>query len=276
MTTAVTVIAIAAGLYALIVLLMFLGQSRLLFLPNVPSRALIATPGSIGLDYEAVRIRTEDGVELDAWFIPAPDPRGVLLFFHGNAGNMSHRLDSVRIFHELGLATLIFDYRGYGQSEGRPSEQGTYTDALAVWQYVTQERDIPPSKIVLFGRSMGASVAAHLADRHTPAGLILESGFTSVPDLAAQIYPWLPVRWLARIDYPTAEYVRDLSSPILIAHSPNDEIVLYEHGLALFDQANEPKTFLELTGGHNDGFLISGARYTDGLHQFLSSVLRQK
>ncbi len=275
MSTLLTVIAVGAGLYALIVLLMFLGQSRLLFLPNVPSRALIATPDSIGLDYEALKIQTKDGVILDAWFVPAPNARGTLLFFHGNAGNMSHRLESVRIFHELGLSTLIFDYRGYGQSEGKPSEEGTYIDALAVWRHLTEERAIPPSKIILFGRSMGAAVAAYLTDQHTPAGLILESGFTSVPDLAAQIYPWLPVRLLARIGYPTAEYVNGVESSVLIAHSPDDEIVPYTHALALFEQAHEPKTFLELTGGHNDGFLVSGSRYIDGLDRFVSLVLRE-
>ncbi|MEO1249772.1 MAG: alpha/beta hydrolase, partial [Pseudomonadota bacterium] len=218
----------------------------------------------------------EDGVTLDAWFVPAPDARGTLLFFHGNAGNISHRLESVRIFHELGLSTLIFDYRGYGQSEGTPSEQGTYTDALAAWRHLTEERAIPPSKIILFGRSMGAAVAAYLADQHTPAGLILESGFTSVPDMAAQIYPWLPVRLLARIGYPTAEYVSGVESPILIAHSPGDEIVPYTHGLALFEQANEPKSFLEMTGGHNDGFLVTGDPYVDGLDAFFSFALSDK
>jgi len=272
MNSALSVVIFAIAAYVLIVLLMFLGQSRLIFLPNTPSRAHIATPQDVGLTYETVDIVTDDDIALSAWFVPAQNARGVLLFFHGNAGNISHRLDSLHQFHELRLSTLIFDYRGYGESEGKVSEQGTYADALAAWRYLTEQRGIAPSQIVLFGRSLGGAIATYLADNRTPAGLIIESGFTSVPDMAAQLYPWLPARQLARIEYPTADYLAGVSSPVLIAHSPDDDIIPYRHGRDLFERANEPKTFLEMRGGHNDGFLVTGPEYRNGLDTFLTSI----
>jgi fermentation-respiration switch protein FrsA (DUF1100 family) len=269
----ISIMVIAAGAYALIVLLLFLGQARLLYFPNIPSRALGPGPDSIGLAYERVDLLTEDGVRLDAWFVPAREPRGIVLFFHGNAGNISHRLDSLKIFNNLKLSTLIFDYRGYGRSQGKVSEQGTYRDAEAAWRYLTEQRGIPSAQIILFGRSLGAAVAAHLAHQQRPAGLIIESGFVSVPELAAQLYPWLPVRWLARFKYPTSKYLNMVSAPVLIVHSRDDEIIPFDQGRSLFEGAREPKQFLELKGGHNDGFLVSGRHYLSGLDRFLFSVI---
>ena len=269
----VSIVAMVAGAYALIVLLLFLGQARLLYFPNIPSRALGPGPDSIGLAYERVDFFTDDGVRLNAWFVPATGSRGVVLFFHGNAGNISHRLDSLKIFNELKLSTLIFDYRGYGRSEGKVSEQGTYRDAEAAWRYLTEQRGIPASQIILFGRSLGAAVAAHLAGQQSPAGLIIESGFVSIPELAAQLYPWLPARWLARFQYPTGEHLNMLSLPVLIVHSRNDEIIPFDQGKLLFERAREPKQFLELRGGHNDGFFISGQHYVNGLDAFVVSVM---
>ena len=269
----ISIMVIAAGAYALIVLLLFLGQARLLYFPNIPSRALGPGPDSIGLAYERVDLLTEDGVRLDAWFVPAREPRGIVLFFHGNAGNISHRLDSLKIFNNLKLSTLIFDYRGYGRSQGKVSEQGTYRDAEAAWRYLTEQRGIPAAQIILFGRSLGAAVAAHLAHQQRPAGLIIESGFVSVPELAAQLYPWLPVRWLARFNYPTSKYLNMVSASVLIVHSRDDEIIPFDQGRSLFEGAREPKQFLELKGGHNDGFLVSGRHYLSGLDRFLFSVI---
>lgn len=260
--------------YALTVLFLFLAQSRLIYFPNIPSRALGPGPDSIGLAYEAVDIVTEDGIRLHGWYIPAPEPSGFLLFFHGNAGNISHRLDSLKIFHDLNLSSLIFDYRGYGRSEGELSERGTYRDAEAAWHYLTKQRGIPASQIILFGRSLGAAIAAYLASRQRPAALIIESGFVSVPELGAQLYPWLPVRWLARFKYPTSKFLNMTSVPALIIHSRDDEIIPFAQGRSLFTHAHQPKDFLELRGGHNDGFLISGRHYVDGIGAFLTSVLK--
>ena len=261
---------LAAG-YGLLVAITFLSQQRLLYLPNVPGRELTATPAGIGLDYEDVYIETADGVRLHGWYIGAPSSR-VLLFFHGNAGNISHRLASLRQFHELGLSILIIDYRGYGQSEGRTSEPGLQKDAEAAWQYLTEVRDVAPGDIVLFGRSLGGSVAAWLAAGREPAALIVESSFTSIPDIASELYPWLPVRWLTRMQHATRDYVRDADCPVLVVHSRTDEIIPVSHGERIFEAAGERRRLLKLEGGHNDAFITDEARYLAGLSSFLSEI----
>jgi uncharacterized protein len=264
---------LALGLaYLLLVALLWFRQDGMVFLPHLPSRQLAATPADIGLDYEGLRIATADGEELDAWFVPAQRERAVLLFFHGNAGNISHRLDSLRIFHGLGLSVLIIDYRGYGRSTGRPSEAGTYEDARAAWRHLVEERGIPPGRIVVFGRSLGAAVAAWLAAREAPAGLIVESAFRSVPQLAAEIYWFLPVRRLARLEYPVERLVGQVDAPVLVVHSRDDEIIPLAHGQALHAAAGPRARLLELEGDHNTAFLLSGRHYVDGLAGFLSDI----
>jgi fermentation-respiration switch protein FrsA (DUF1100 family) len=228
------------------------------------------SPAAVGLAHEPVQFEAADGVALDGWFIPAEPSRGVVLFCHGNAGNMSHRLDSIRLFNRLGLSTFIFDYRGYGQSGGRTTETGTYSDAEAAWRYLLDERGIDPAGIVVFGRSLGGAIASWLAQEHTPAAVIVESTFTSVPDLAAKLYPIYPVRWLSRFNYNAAEYVARANCPVLVVHSRNDDIIPFSHGQLLFDAAGEPKQFLEIRGSHNDGFVVSGKPYQDGLDAFIS------
>ena len=273
LSTVLSIVMLVAAGYAAVLLAVFVFQSRLVYFPNAPSRAVGPGPDSIGLAHESLEIITEDGIRLQAWYVPARETRATVLFFHGNAGNISHRLDSLRVFNELDLATLIFDYRGYGRSEGEVSEQGIYRDAEAVWRHLTGERGIPAAEIVLFGRSLGAAVAASVASRHKPGALIIESGFVSVPEMAAEIYPWLPARWLARIEFPTGGYLQTVACPVLIVHSRDDEIIPFDHGLRLFEIAREPKQLLELRGGHNDGFLVSGRRYRDGLDAFVAASL---
>jgi uncharacterized protein len=267
-----TAILIGGMLYGVLVAFLWLRQESMLYLPNIPSRQLAATPASIGLDHEPVQIGTADGEELDAWYLPAVGERAVLLFFHGNAGNISHRLDSLRIFHRLGLSVLIIDYRGYGQSTGRPTEQGTYQDAQAAWRYLVETRGIPPQRIVLFGRSLGGAVATWLAAHESPRGLILESTFRSVPELAAELYWFLPVRRLARLEYPVERLLQSVEAPVLIVHSRDDEIIPFAHGVALHAAAGARGTLLELEGGHNTAFLLSGERYVEGLEKFLAGV----
>ena len=260
---------VLAAAYAGLVLLVYIFQSRLIFYPET-GREFSATPGRIGLQYEDLQLKTSDGISLHGWFIPAQHPRGTVLFLHGNAGNISHRLDSVRMFNRLGYGMLLFDYRGYGSSGGVPTEQGTYRDAEAAWQYLTEQRRLPASDIVLFGESLGGAIAAWLAAREKPAALVIASGFTSVPELAQQIYPYLPARWLARASYDTRGYLRSVTAPVLIAHSPDDEIIPFTHGRALFAAANPPKQFLELAGGHNDGFIFMRDSWIRALDVFLA------
>jgi len=261
-------LSILAAAYGGFALLLYIFQSRLVFYPEI-DRDIIAAPSQAGLPYEDIHLKISDGINLHGWYIPVPQPRGTVLFLHGNAGNISHRLDSVRMFHRLGYSTLIFDYRGYGNSGGTPSEQGTYQDAEAAWRYLTEQRHIPSCRIVLYGESLGGAVAAWLAARQKPAALVIASGFTSVPDLGQHIYPYLPVRWLARIHYDTRESLRTVAAPVLIAHSPEDDIIPFEHGRALFAAANPPKQFLELAGGHNDGFIFMRESWVKVLEDFL-------
>ena len=243
----------------------------MLYLAEVPGRALVMTPTDVGIDYQDVSIETTDGVTLHGWFITGRSPR-VLLFFHGNAGNISHRLDSIAQFQDLGLSVLIIDYRGYGQSEGRTTEKGIYRDADAAWRYLIESRGVVASDIVIFGRSLGASVASRLAIQHQPLALILESSFTSVPDIAQNLYPWLPVRWLSRLSHATRDYVRDVHCPVLVVHSRDDEIIPFHHGETIFASANEPRTLLAIRGTHNDAFLRDERAYIEGLRAFLSEL----
>jgi len=268
------ILGIVALGYAAIVALAWLFQHRLLYLPSVGGTDWAATPAAANMDWEDVRITTDDGVELSAWWVPARPRRGALLFFHGNAGNISHRIESIQIFHRLGLSVLIMDYRGYGQSGGRPSESGTYLDAEAAWRHLVQSHGLAPRDIVVFGRSLGAAIAAHLARELEagPAALILESAFTSAPDMAQEAYPILPARWLARFRYATREYVQEVKTPVLVIHSEDDEIVPFHHGKAVFDAAPEPKQLLALEGGHNTGFMESARRYSRGLDEFLTQA----
>lgn len=265
-----TVIVIIVALYLGLTLLLFLFQARFIYFPIA---AWAATPARVGLPYETVTLTTSDGVELSAWFIPAPEASHVLLFFHGNAGNISHRLTSIEQFHELGLHVFIIDYRGYGQSEGSPTEAGTYLDAEAAWRYLTEERGFQPSQVILFGRSLGGAVATWLAQHRQPAALIIESTFTSVPDMAAAQFPFLPTRLLVRHRYDTFSRLPHVTCPVLVIHSPEDEIIPYSHGERLFAAAPDPKTFLKLKGGHNEGFILSSPGYETGLQTFLTKHL---
>jgi fermentation-respiration switch protein FrsA (DUF1100 family) len=256
--------------YLVILGLVYVKQGSMIY---YPVREISNTPRDIGLDFEEVGLKTKDGVTISAWYIPAQHERGVVLFCHGNAGNISHRLDSIRIFHDLKLSMLVFDYRGYGRSEGSPTEEGTYLDAESAWNYLIKIKHISPEKIVLFGRSLGSAVAAEIALNHKAGALIIESGFTSIPDFGRKFFPYLPVRLIARYHYSTIDKVNKIGIPKLIIHSPQDEIIPFEHGVSLFKKASEPKEFLRIKGSHNEGFLISGRSYIEGLNGFISKYL---
>jgi hypothetical protein len=273
MRTLISLLSIAAGIFVLLSLAIYLLQGKMVFLANMPGRALTASPGDIGLEYENVSLPTPDGERLHGWFVPAAGSRGVVLFFHGNAGNISHRLDSIGIFHQLGLDVMIIDYRGYGQSSGSPTEQGTYLDAQAAWSYLVDERSIPAGRIIVFGRSLGGAIGAWLGARQTPAAVIIESSFTSGVDMARRLYPFLPVRLITRIRYPVEEYASRLDCPVLVVHSRDDEIMPFEMGQSIYAAVKPRKSFLEIRGDHNNGFFISRHEYIAGLAGFIESVL---
>jgi fermentation-respiration switch protein FrsA (DUF1100 family) len=261
--------------YALVVVLVFLFQSHLVYYPGL-GRELAATPRAYGLDYEEATIVTEDGERLHAWWMPAREARGAVLLFHGNAGNISHRLDYALMFRRLGYSTLLVDYRGYGRSTGSPSEDGLYRDALASWRWLVAGRGLRPADIVLYGESLGGAVAswlaAHLA-ASTPAAqpraLVLASTFTSITDLGAQIYWFLPVRLISRLGYDNLAHLQRVALPVMVIHSRGDEIVPFAHGERLYAAARGPKQLLELQGGHNDGFVFLREDWTAALAGFL-------
>jgi hypothetical protein len=257
---------------ALVVLLAFnawlwLQQSSMIFFPL---RGIDATPADWNMEYEEVELRTADGVALHGWYIPAATSDRVLLFFHGNAGNISHRGESLAIFHRLGLNVLIIDYRGYGRSEGRPSEEGLHTDAVASWRFVRETKGFAADRVVLFGRSLGGAVAARLATEVKPAALILESSFSSARDVAAEHFPLLSKLIVLRYNFDTVGRVKGSNSPLLVIHSEDDEMIPFHLGERIYAAASEPKQLLRLRGGHNLGFTQSQPEYERGIGEFLS------
>ncbi len=259
--------------YAIFLGLIYLTQDSMVYFPV---KELFTNPKQSGMEYDEVMFSTSDGITISAWYIPVQSgvqERGTVLFCHGNAGNISHRIDSIRIFHELGFSVLIFDYRGYGNSGGKPSEDGTYLDAEAAWEYLTMTKKISPDKIILFGRSLGSAVAAETALRKKAGVLVIESGFTSLSDLGSFIYPYLPVRLIAKYKYSTIDKISGINIPKLFIHSPDDQIVPFKQGRELYEKAAGPKEFLEIKGGHNDGFMVTGRPYIDGMNRFISDHL---
>ena len=240
-----------------------------------PTRALSATPATYGLQFEEVWFEAADGVRLHGWFVPARRARGTLLWLHGNAGNIGHRVHNLRLYHDaLGIHVFLFDYRGYGLSEGRPSEAGLLRDAEAAWHLLRARPDVDPRGIVPFGQSLGAAVAAELATRVEPAALILESPFTTLLDMGRHHYWFLPVRWLVRSRYDTLGAIRKVRAPVLVLHGDADEIVPFDMGEQVFAAAAEPKAFYRIPGAsHNDTYLVGGQAYLRALREFLATAL---
>jgi len=263
-------VTVFAVVYGGLMGLMAFFQAHLIYFPDAHH---VTTPDREGLPYDPVTFSTKDGCSLDGWYIPAGKARGTVLFCHGNAGNISHRIDSIRLFHDLDMNVFIYDYRGYGKSTGKTTEKGTYGDAEAAWRYITDVQGIDGDTVVIFGRSLGGAVAAYLAAKMSPRALIVESSFTSVPALGAEIYRFFPVRILSRFDYPTIHFIADISCPVLVAHSTDDDIIPYGHGRELYAAAREPKWFLDMRGSHNEGFYVSGEAYRTGLDVFLTHCL---
>ncbi len=262
----------AVGLYGALAFYLYVAQERLVFLGGFSGLGLLSKPADVGLDYEDVELTLDSGDKIHGWYVPNPAATTQLIYFHGNAGNISGRINSIQRWHRIGVSVLIVDYPGYGQSTGKPTEEGTYESARAAWQHLTQEKSIPPQDIVLFGRSLGGGVATQLATEVQAKALIIESTFTSVPDVAAEIYWFLPVRRLARVKYESAVKIGDVGMPILILHSPDDEVIPYSHGEKLFALAEEPKTFIKTKGGHNDRHILAEPAYGKSLKSFIDGL----
>lgn len=237
-----------------------------------PSPGVDLTPEALGIDAESLFLETDDGLRIHAFYLPAPGASRVLLFLHGNAGNASHRLPNAAELAALDTDVLLLDYRGYGLSEGRPSERGVYADARAALAHLQGERGFPPERIVVFGRSLGGAVAVELAAGRPLAGLILESTFTSVSDMARDVIG-ISLGPLVGRRFASEEKIRRVQCPLLFFHGDRDEIVPFRLGRRLFEAAPEPKEFETIPGaGHNDTTLVGGARYFQRIRSFLDQV----
>lgn len=265
-------------LFTLIAGLLLLNGMVYLLQPGMvfyPIASISETPSDWQLPYEDVSLDTHDGEQLHGWYIPAADDsqaRPVLLFFHGNAGNISHRRASLEIFHRLGLNQLIIDYRGYGKSTGKPSEAGLYIDAMAAWDYLLESRGFNADQVVIFGRSLGGAVATQLASQVPARGVILESSFSSARDMAQHSFSLLSHLLYLRYDFNSLDRLPHIDAPLLILHSTEDEIIPYRFGEKLFKAAAQPKTFIPLRGGHNNGFYLSQPMYQQQLADWLDGL----
>jgi uncharacterized protein len=261
--------------YLALLLLLRFNESRLIYFPG-PTRSLLPPPAHLGLPVERVEIPTDDGLTLVSWLIPAgADSTGFwLLICHGNAGNLSEfgRPDHYAALRQLGLHLLAFDYRGYGESKGVPSETGLYTDARAAYRFLRERKAIPPERIVVFGHSLGSAVAIDLVSREPAAGLIVEGGLTSVIERGQELYPFIPVRWIAASRYLSIEKISRVTIPKLFLHARGDEVIPLAHGRRLYEAAPEPKTFVALNGGHGDAFDLDSASYFGSIERFIASL----
>ncbi len=267
--------AIVVG-YVLLVLLVRAMEPRLVFAPGA-SRRLTPPPAALGLDPRSVRFRAQDGVELSAWVMRPPaaaDDARWLLICHGNAGNLSEagRAEHYAGLRSLGLGIFAFDYRGYGESEGTPDERGVYLDADAAYRYLRDTLGVPAERIVIFGHSLGSAVAVELATREPAAGLILDGALLSAVVHGQELYPWLPVRLIARNRFESDRKIGRLTLPKLFLHARADDVVPIDHGERLFALAPEPKRFVPLAGGHGDAFLVDSAAYYGAISAFLAAL----
>ncbi len=273
------ILGILGGVYLVLCLWLYFRQSSLVFFP---SKTILASPTDYKMTFEDVFLESSNGAKIHGWYIPADSATNSLnrtvLFCHGNGGNISHRLEIISLWRSLGFSVFCFDYQGYGLSQGSPSEDATYADVRASWDYLTLTRNIAPSDIIVLGRSMGAAVATGLVadlsknNLPTPSGLILEAPFTSVPDMGARLYPFLPVRLLSRITYDNQSHLAKIHIPTLFLHGSDDSVVPLSMGHEVFKSANEPKRFVELSGDHEDTYIVSKERYCAALIDFASDT----
>ena len=248
---------------------LYMNQSNMVF---YPSNDVDVSPDDWQLSFEKVNLSTKNNAKISGWFIPHPQAKKTVLFFHGNGGNISHRGDSIYIFHKLKLNVLIIDYVGYGESEGSPSEQGLYQSADAAWQYLVSNKKIKPENIVIFGRSLGGAVAVDLASRVKAGGLILESTFSSVRDVVESAFPFMSPFIYLRYSFDSFSKIKNISVPTLVIHSPDDGVIPFELGVKLFKGLNTEKDFLQIRGSHNDGFMQSISSYMPSIRSFSQSL----
>ena len=264
-------------LYLAVIALLWFAESRLIYFPGA-ERSLTPPPVALQLPFERAEFTAEDGVKLVGWVMPAADSTSGfwLLVCHGNAGNLSQfdRPAHYAALRQLGLNLFAFDYRGYGESRGMPSEHGLYRDADAAYRYLREERRVPTERIIVFGHSLGSAVAIDLASRTPTAGLIMEGGLISVVQRGQELYPFIPVRWIARTRFSSIDKIPKVTAPKLFLHAVADEVIPLSHGRRLFQAAADPKTLVELAGTHSDAFAVDSTRYFGSIRTFLATLER--
>ena len=248
-------------------LLLYIFQGRYIYYPDP---VLTGSPQDYDLEYESVSMLTADGLRLHGWFVPGTLPSRAALYLHGNGGNISSFISIIEIIHRTGLSVLVVDYRGYGQSEGTPSEEGTYEDARTAWRYL-EKRGM--QQIVIIGHSLGTPIAASLTRTVDPAGLVLLAPLTSIADMAARSFPWQPMSLLVRIKYPTNEFVAAYTGSLLVMHSMDDTVVPYEMGQHLFSiSPSKDKQFVTTTAGHHEAFHTARSDFIQPFNGFIQRL----
>jgi len=264
------ILSILGGVYLIIVGYLFFNQKQMVYFPY---SKLTATPLDMGIRYENMEINISDDETVHGWFIPSSDSstKNVVLFCHGNAGNISNRLYTIQLFHSLDIPLLLFDYRGYGLSKGVPSEENSYQDAQLSYKWLIKEKNYKPENITIFGRSLGGSVGIELALREKVKSLIVESTFTSAGDIGQKLFPMFPIKWFLKYKYESISKIKNLNCPVLIVHSSKDDLIPYYMGRELYDAATEPKEFFDIFGGHNDREYLQNPQYMDKIKTFVAT-----
>ena len=256
-----TLVAVLVVLTAIV----YIFQDRVVF---IPTREMVLSPNEINLPYEEDYVVVDSGQRIHMWYFPVEGAASTVLFCHGNAGNISHRVYTAQFLTSLGVNLLLFDYRGFGQSEGRPSEAHVYADARAAYDWLIRKKQAAPNSIIIFGRSLGGAVAVELATQVECAGVVVESSFTSAREMGKIMLPWMPDWAMKRFSFETEQRISQVRCPVLVTHSPDDDLIPYEMGRRLFAAAPSPKEFIQLSGGHNDRVYYDSNIYVNGLQKF--------
>ncbi|HBG61444.1 MAG: hypothetical protein A2Y03_01380 [Omnitrophica WOR_2 bacterium GWF2_38_59] len=266
-----------ALIYIVVFLVLFVLYVRYLEYKSLfyPIKDVLVTPTSIGLSYENIYFKTRTGLVLNGWLVEGvPQSKAVMLFFHGNAGNIGDRLTKLKYFSQMGVNVFIIDYRGYGKSEGSPSEEGLYEDAAAAFDYIVSRKELDPEKIISYGVSLGGAVAVDLAANRKVCGLIVDSSFSNAKDMAKKILPFIP-GFIIKTKLDSLAKIKGIKYPKLFLHSPQDEVVPFVLGRKLYKAASEPKEFVELSGGHNDNHIEDEAKYKEKINLFINDIVNR-
>ena len=259
--------------WVIVVFLLLIGYVRYIESHAIfyPMKGIDLTPKYLDLAFEDIYLTTADNFKINGWFIPADKARYTVLFFHGNAGNLSHRLEKIMIMHQMRLNVFIIDYRGYGRSQGKPTEAGMYLDARCAYDYLVDKRKLSPEQIILYGESLGNGAVVHLAAESKVAALVIESGFSRGRDVAKSVY-WFVPNFFFSNSFDSLTKIKKVSAPKLFIHSRNDEIVPLRLSKKLYAAAGEPKEFCEIIGSHNTAYMDSREAYVSGLGSFIDRL----